>query len=194
MKTKKILALALAAVLLVAVGVGGTLAWLQDTSSEVKNTFTTSTIDVELTETKPGSNGGTAQMVPGATIEKDPKVTVTTPDVDAWLFVEITESDNLDTYISYAIADGWKYVDGYTQTSNPIVIYREVSKKTEAQDFYVLKDNKVTVNGASVTKEMMGALTEATYPTLTFKAYVVQKDATIADATAAWAIAKPASN
>ena len=46
----RILLTAVAALLLVAMTVGGTLAWLQDTSDTVENTFTASNIDVELDE------------------------------------------------------------------------------------------------------------------------------------------------
>ncbi|MBR6668131.1 MAG: SipW-dependent-type signal peptide-containing protein, partial [Clostridia bacterium] len=59
--TKKILVLALAAVLLVAVSVGGTVAFLQDRTQEIVNTFTTSNIDITLEESK----NLDLKMVPG---------------------------------------------------------------------------------------------------------------------------------
>ena len=72
---KKTLLMSLAAVLLVVSGVFGTLAWLTDSTDSITNTFTVGNIDIDLTETLPTDR--TAKMVPGHTIKKDPKVTVT---------------------------------------------------------------------------------------------------------------------
>ena len=64
---KALVVLSLMMVLAVA-AVGGTLAWLTDSTQEVKNTFTTSDIDITLAET----TGTSYKMVPGFTITKDP--------------------------------------------------------------------------------------------------------------------------
>lgn len=169
---KKTLALVLALTLLVAGVVGGTLAWLTDRTAEVKNTFTVGDINIDLTETT-----ADYKMVPGNTIAKDPTVTVKANSEACWLFVQVTESENLDTFITYAIAEGWtKLQDG--------VYYREVPASAADQTFPVLAGNAVTVK-SDVTKTMLEtAKTDA--PTLTFKAYAIQK-AHFADANAAWA-------
>lgn len=159
---KKTLALVLALTLLVAGVVGGTLAWLTDRTAEVKNTFTVGDINIGLTETTTDY-----KMVPGNTIAKDPTVTVKANSEACWLFVQVTESENLDTFITYAIANGWtKLKSG--------VYYREVSASDADQPFSVLAGNAVTVNN-TVTKEMLTAK-DFTNPTLTFKAYAIQKD------------------
>ena len=175
---KKILALVLALTLLVAGVVGGTLAWLTDRTAEVKNTFTVGDINIGLTETT-----ADYKMVPGNTIAKDPTVTVKANSEACWLFVQVTKSENLDTFITYAIAEGWTAlsdVDG--------VYYREVSASNADQTFSVLKGDAVTVN-SDVTKEMLTAKDFAN-PTLTFKAYAVQKD-NVASASDAWAKVNP---
>lgn len=173
---KKTLALVLALTLLVAGVVGGTLAWLTDQTAEVKNTFTVGDINIGLTETTTDY-----KMVPGNTIAKDPTVTVKAESEACWLFVKVTESENLDTFITYAIAEGWtKLQDG--------VYYREVSASDADQTFPVLAGNAVTVN-SDVTKEMLTAKDFAS-PTLTFKAYAVQKD-NVASASDAWAKVNP---
>lgn len=159
---KKTLALVLALTLLVAGVVGGTLAWLTDRTAEVKNTFTVGDINIGLTETTTDY-----KMVPGNTIAKDPTVTVKANSEACWLFVKVTESENLDTFITYAIAEGWTELqDG--------VYYREVPASNADQTFSVLAGNTVTVND-TVTKEMLTAK-DFTNPTLTFKAYAIQKD------------------
>lgn len=175
---KKILALVLALTLLVAGVVGGTLAWLTDRTAEVKNTFTVGDINIGLTETT-----ADYKMVPGNTIAKDPTVTVKANSEACWLFVQVTKSENLDTFITYAIAEGWTALPGVDG-----VYYREVPASAADQTFSVLADNAVTVN-SDVTKEMLTAKDFAN-PTLTFKAYAVQKD-NVASASDAWAKVNP---
>ena len=175
---KKTLALVLALTLLVAGVVGGTLAWLTHRTAEGKNTFTVGDINIGLTETTTDY-----KMVPGNTIAKDPTVTVKANSEACWLFVKVTKSENLDTFITYAIAEGWTALPGVDG-----VYYREVPASAADQTFSVLADNAVTVN-SDVTKEMLTAKDFAN-PTLTFKAYAVQKD-NVASASDAWAKVNP---
>ena len=175
---KKTLALVLALTLLVAGVVGGTLAWLTDQTAEVKNTFTVGDINIGLTETTTDY-----KMVPGNTIAKDPTVTVKANSEACWLFVKVTKSENLDTFITYAIAEGWTALPGVDG-----VYYREVPASAADQNFSVLAGDAVTVK-SDVTKTMLEtAKTDA--PTLTFKAYAVQKD-NVASASDAWAKVNP---
>lgn len=173
---KKRISLVMALVLVLTCVIGGTIAWLTDKTGSVTNTFTVGDINITLAETKINF-----KMVPGNTIDKDPKVTVKAGSEACWLFVKIEESTNLDDFISYSIATGWTELESG-------VYYREVDATTADTPFDVLVDNKVTVNN-TVTKEMMNALEAegATQPTLTFTAYAVQKD-NIATAADAWAV------
>ena len=171
---KKVLALVLALTLLVAGVVGGTLAWLTDQTAEVKNTFTVGDINIGLTETT-----ADYKMVPGNTIAKDPTVTVKANSEACWLFVKVTESTDLKDFITYAIAEGWTALPGVDG-----VYYREVPASVADQTFSVLAGDAVTVK-SDVTRTMLEtAKTDA--PTLTFKAYAIQKDH-FATADAAWA-------
>ena len=175
---KPILLMVCMMALVVAVSVGGTLAWLSDKTENITNTFTTSDIEIELEETTT-----TYEMVPGDDIAKDPVVTFKADSEDAWLFVEVTKTNDFDSYMTYAPASGWTKVDGVAEE----VYYREVTKGTADVEFAVLDGNKVTVKG-EVTKEMM-TTAETAAPTMTFTAYAVQKEAA-STAAAAWAIAK----
>lgn len=171
---KKTLALVLALTLLVAGVVGSTLAWLTDQTAEVKNTFTVGDINIGLTETTTDY-----KMVPGNTIAKDPTVTVKANSEACWLFVKVTESTDLKDFITYAIAEGWTALPGVDG-----VYYREVPASAADQTFSVLAGDAVTVK-SDVTRAMLEtAKTDA--PTLTFKAYAIQKDH-FATADAAWA-------
>ena len=64
---KALVVLSLMMVLAVA-AVGGTIAWLTDSTDAVTNTFTVGNINIDLTETK----NLDLKMVPGNTITKDP--------------------------------------------------------------------------------------------------------------------------
>lgn len=194
MKKKAIVAV-VALVLVLCCAMGGTLAWLVDSTTEVKNTFTYGDINIDLSE----SDDLDLKMIPGNSIKKDPVVTVKEGSEACWLFVEVKESENFDDFMTYAIAEGWTLYKTTTSGSNiktdnttadTYVIYREVVKTTKDELFYVLagkdgyQNGYVTVNDA-VTKENLNDLDknadgsanpEKTYPTLTFTAYAVQKD------------------
>ena len=166
---KKGLALVLALTLLVISAVAGTLAWLTAKSDTVVNTFTTSGIDVELTETN-----GEYKMIPGCSIHKDPKATVLSGSEECYLFVKLVKSTNFDNYLTYTMADGWTQLtqdkDGNDVTG--LVYYRKVLTADIGTEYSVLKGDHVTVKG-SVTKEMMTAA-QTTTPTLTITAYASQ--------------------
>lgn len=188
---KKKATIAVTALLLVlCFAIGGTLAWLKAETKPVVNTFTYGDINIDLSE----SENLNLKMIPGNDIKKDPTVTVKANSEDCWLFVRVKASDNFDTFMTYAIADGWTALD-----ANTGVYYREVTASDKDQEFNVLKDNTVTVKN-TVTKQMLNALdknedgsdkteNEKTYPTLTFTAYAVQKD-NVNSAADAWVIAQ----
>ncbi|MCI7624665.1 MAG: hypothetical protein MSS54_10265 [Clostridiales bacterium] len=172
---KKGLAMVLALVLLAVCAVSGTLAWLTAKSDTVVNTFTTSDIKVKLEETKgtTATGGKEFKMIPGYTIGKDPKATVLAGSEECYLFVKLEKSSNFDTYLDYAIADGWTKLDGVADT-----VYYRVVDGTNNQigtAYSVLKGDQVTVKG-SVTKEQMNALDadDVAKPTLTITAYASQ--------------------
>lgn len=195
MKKNKILALVLACIVCVGIGIGGTLAWLTANSTPVVNTFTTSDIGVELAE---GDNLD-LKMIPGWTITKDPKAKVTVGSEDCYLFVKVEKSANFDSFMTCTIADGWQEL---SLTGVNYKVYYKVfdSKDTtntnvKGMEYSVLKDDQVQVLG-TVTKDMMTA-SDFTQPTLTFTAYATQlyKDNTTQFSAAdAWAKVNPAAS
>lgn len=195
----------LIAVLAIAISgsIGGTLAWLIDSTDEVVNTFTVGNIDITLKETGASQNDDiwekSYKMVPGNVIEKDPVVTVLKNSEKCYVFLQIIESSNLAQYISYMVLEdnnaedgfnGWVSYDatGYeniyyrivetasTDTSFKIIGYQDKEKVTENKaDDDTVVENKVLVKG-SVSKTDMDNLKKegATLPTLSFKAAAVQ--------------------
>lgn len=186
----KTVALLLALVLVVGGVIGGTLAWLTDKTDSVKNTFTTSDIDITLTETGATNNANSYKMVPGNTINKDPKVTVVAGSEKCYLFVKLEKSSNFDSFLTYTMAEGWTQLTGVSG-----VYYRVVDASSTNQEFGVLKDNQVSVEG-TVTKADMNGLAENSYPTLTVTAYASQymkNNTTEFSAAEAWDNVKPAT-
>lgn len=196
-KHTKSLALVLSLMLVIGCVAGGTLAWLNAKTDEVKNTFSTSDIGVTLEETT-----NTYKMIPGWTINKDPKATVTSGSEDCYLFVKVEKSDNFDTYMDMAIDAQWTALDA---TNNPGVYYIKIDEDTEKNVAYnVLGEGKATYNEVeytwadnqvlvkpTVTEKMMDEANPQ--PTLTFTAYAVQlmkNNTTEFTAAEAWELAQ----
>lgn len=175
MKSKKKMtttALAVALAVLLLIG-GGTFAYLQSTSDDVKNNFKTNQVTVSLDE----MTGSGYDIIPGTEQAKDPKVTVDNT-VDAYVFVEVT--DTTQGLVEYSIADGWTQLEGY-----PNVYYREVAKDADTKVFSVLAGDKVSYSAALENSDMMENGQLKTGVELTFKARVIQKDGFV-DALAAY--------
>lgn len=186
---KKSFALLTALALVMGCAIGGTLAWLTDSTEEVKNTFTTSNIEIDLSET----TGEEYTMKPGWSIGKDPKVTVKADSEACYLFVKLEKSSNFDDFMTFEVADGWTKLTGVEGVTD--VYYRTVATNAAAQDFPVLKDNQVLVKD-DVTAEQMEELNSETYPTLTITAYASQQhkdNTTTFTAAEAWGIVQEAA-
>ena len=210
----KPLALLLALTLLLGCGIGGTLAWLLDTSGTVTNTFTSSDIEVTLTETGASDGAKEYKMVPGMTLSKDPKAMVSTISEDCYLFVKVEEENGVVTYtkagattttttswadfLTYTVAEGWtKLTDGTdegTEVDSGVYykIFKDGSGNTKGTAYSILAGDSITVKD-TVTKEMMKALTADNYPKLKFTAYAAQlkkSNDTEFEAEEAWKLAK----
>ncbi len=209
--TKKILAGALCAALILSATTVGTLAYLTDTKT-VTNTFTIGNVTIELDETQVDEYGNPIdgdedgnpdrtkvgnkyKMIPGKEYLKDPMVTVDEESEDCWLFVKLEESDGFDTFMSYDVAEGWQALEGY-----PDVYFREIEKQLDdegnpvEQSFSVLKGDTITINKDLTSDKLRdenGDPIEA--PTLTITAYAIQHEG-FDSAEAAWGEVSPQSS
>lgn len=183
MKTKTI-AMIMATLMLLVGMISGTLAWLVDSTAEVNNVFTTANIAVTLTETfntdtndDNKNDAWKAQLIPGYSYTKDPKVEVSTDSVDCFLFVKFEETNNPSTYLTYKSTltpeNGWTQGDGTYIPTN--VWYRKVMASDTTRSWELLSGNAISVKD-SVTKNNMSSAASAT---LTYTAYAFQlyKDA-----------------
>ena len=161
---KKTIVWVIAIALIATACVGVTIAYLVASSPTVVNTFTVGDVNITLTET----TGDDYPILPGATLDKDPNVTVKADSDACWLFVRITEGPTFDDYMAYAIADGWTPL-----SSGSDVYYRRVAAVEVDTSYPILKNNQVTVH-REITEEDLAAITQN--PTLTFYAYAIQSD------------------
>ena len=189
---KKLIALALVTIIAVMAIAGSSLAWLQDTTETVTNTFTEGKVDIDLYEHDylPDSNtldtgkkvtvNADYKMVPGKVLPKDPTVVVKATSEASYVFVKVEEINDVDVFLTYSI-------DTTVWTALPDVdgvYYKAVGYTAADTEYNVLTDKQVTVKIDVEMGDMTG-LTEDTRPQLKFTAYAIQQLG-FADAAAAW--------
>ena len=108
MKAKKTILIVAAMLLVAALAVGGTLAYLTSTTDEVVNTFTVGDVEITLTETSEAKDGALAgtpdgtgfkyHILPGLKYDKEPVVTVEEGSEDCYVraFITIDKSSEFD--------------------------------------------------------------------------------------------------
>ena len=211
---KKVATMLLAVVLLIGVGVGGTLAWLQDTTPTLTNTFTVGDVTLTLKEspitvaddgtvsygTPAEGVSNTYPALPGASYRKDPVVTVDENSEKCYLFVKFEYTTDASTYYTYTskltIGEGWTKLSSATEDGiTTEVWHRTVDKSTTDTSFDLLaklggdyaEDITLAVNPLAVTNDTVD---KASAQKLVYTAYAVQFD-NVDDAEAAWALANP---
>lgn len=183
MKTKrKALLLSLSALLLVAVSVMGTIAYLTATSEEVKNTFTVGSVDLTLDESKVDEYGEKVEgservltnkykLIPGRMYTKDPVVHVTLGSEPSFVFIklvnELAAIEANTTISSQLTANGWTLVEG----SSGVYQY---SGSVDAREALVdLKIFETFTVASSVNAETLGSYNTAE---INIKAYAIQAE------------------
>lgn len=213
---KKTMALVLALVLVVGCAVGGTLAWLMDSTSTVTNTFTVGDIDITLDEAKVDQDGNFLkgetkvdtlaeadrvmenkyQAIPGKTYSKDPTLTVKKGNEKCYLFVQFTETGDPSTYYAYDFAldnagSGW--TQGSSANGLPTNVWYIIVEETAADAandtvYHLLVGDTIKVKD-SVTKNNMATAAAAK---LEWQAWAVQymNDGAAFTPAQAWDIAQ----
>ena len=188
----KIVTILLALALLVCCGIGGTVAWLMDSTEAVTNTFTIGDINLTLVESpydaannsyrNPIENvNNSYPLIPGNTYNKDPKVTVLANSEDCYLFVRMEKIGNPDNYLDFTFNDdGWSTYNGEEG-----VYYREVLKNDSVRSWDLLVadntgytitvKNTIVKNTPTADANAPKMPTAGNEPKLVFTAYAVQK-------------------
>lgn len=185
MKTaRKVLVLALCAVLLVSATIMGTMAYLTSTDN-VTNTFTVGNVTITLDEARVNTDGtfvtdatnrtdaNKYHLIPGHRYIKDPTVHVDANSEKCWLFVKLDNGlKNIiaaTTIEDQMTAKGWSLVSGQTD------VYAYQSVVSAGDNISVFDNFKLTSDAA---------VSEYTNAQIVVTAYAVQADgfATSADA------------
>ena len=208
----KVVGLLLAICLLIGCVAGGTIAYLIAEPKTVTNTFVAGEIGtLTLTEENGTNSTGMTEIkvIPGVDITKDPKVSFSGHNVDAYVFLKIqadgwnvnSDADyfsqyflDSEGYLEWYLAEGWEY---YGEVERAQIYCRKVSANEKLDNVSVIKDDKITVS-SKITKEN---LKDYTLPKLTFTAYAIQAsgyDAALKEEyelrNAAWAALNPPVN
>ena len=166
---KKILLTMVALVLVCAVSVMGTLAYLTAQSNDVTNTFVAAGIGtMKLDESeakladanKPGIytldtskrvQANNYTVIPGTEVPKDPIVTIETLDVEAYLFVSVDDqifTGSGGKEMTWAMDDNWTLV-GKNGNNDPVYVWNSTVKPSEVpatgKTFNIIKDQKLVV-------------------------------------------------
>ena len=201
---KKIALMVTSLVLVVAMAVGGTLAYMSHTTQSVENTFTVGSVAITLDEAKVNTAGekvdadGTVnqnstarvtegneyRLFPGRTYVKDPTVHVTANSEPCYVFVKV--ENGISDYevtgegsIASQIDDSWTLVTGETN----IYYYNTlVPTSSSVQDLVVFEQFTINSGLGNADFEQFGT------PVITIVAYAIQAD-TFDNANAAWAAA-----
>lgn len=200
---KKTLMIMLALVLVIAMSVTGTLAYLTSTPDAVVNTFTVGKLAIELDEAEvdqygENENGRTEdgneyKLVPGHTYIKDPTVWVQPDSEKSYLFVKVVngleayEAESTTNTIAAQIAsNGWTALEGEDNVFYKVV--DPVAAGASAKD-YVIFENFTLKEDADFSSFDTAEELETLEVTIT--AYAVQHDGLSLEA--AWAAAQEAA-
>ena len=138
-KAKRVLLLALCAVLLVGATIAGTVAYLTSQTEVVKNTFTAGNVTITLDEAKVTEYGvevadaarvteNEYKLIPGHTYTKDPTIHVDSKSEDCWVFAKLV--NDLGTNATITIdKNKWTQMT----TTDGSVVYAYNTKMTAGQ-------------------------------------------------------------
>lgn len=166
---KKVVATLLAIVLLMGIAIGGTIAYLVDSTEEVTNTFAVGKIDISLAETK--TNGFT--IVPGGSDQKDPTVTVAAGSEKCYVYVSVTNNLVIDNNtVATLNIDSTKWTTVGSKDNETVYKYTSVvDASSAAQTLPVF--TTVSYDGATITADNINTLNEKT---IVVQAYAHQSE------------------
>ena len=206
---KKKLMTVLALVLVIAMSVAGTYAYLTSTD-KVVNTFTVGDVQIKLDEAKANPDGSLAagdervkansyKLLPGHEYNKDPMVTVLKGSESSYVKMTVTFSKaaELDAIFAPTGADMTSIFKGYDSTNWKLQnVTKDTEKDTRTYEFWY-KETVEALNGDVALDALFDSITVpgtitntqlATIEgmTITVNAYAIQADG-FANADAAWA-------
>ena len=170
---KKTLTIVMAMVLVAAVAITGTLAYMSAQADPVTNTFKFGNMVITLDESKVDEDGriitgeGAARVVeneykvaPGATVEKDPTVHVQQGSEKCYVYVSVQNNMliNGKEVASYTPNAGWTKIGENTAEHTVVYKYSEVVDASAATKDLTSVFSQVTFKGNDITLDNVNAL------------------------------------
>lgn len=208
-KTRKILAMAACAILLVCISVGATVAYLTSTDT-VTNTFTVGNIKITLDEAKVDTNGkaltgekaervkeNSYHLYPGHEYDKDPTVHVDADAENCYLFVKVengiaaleSKAISYKSIAAQMTENGWVALEGVTNVyykadadGNPVLVNK--GKNYPVFSGFTI-DEKAETNKTVVNAETKEETLVYQNAQIIINAYAIQADG-FTTAKAAW--------
>lgn len=171
---KKIALMATSLILVVAMAVGGTLAYLTSTTGTVENTFTVGNVNITLTEAPVDEHGqkvdgdrvtaNSYKLYPGKTYHKDPTVFVGNTSEACWVFVKVVNGiaaiEGENTIASQmATAGNWTCIDplngiyAYKDAllgGQSATVFNQFTISDDVTDLAPYADAKITLVGYAI--------------------------------------------
>ena len=184
---KKLFIVALATIIAVMAISGASLAWLQDSTEEVTNTFVEGKIDLTITETPNKGSQWEGKFVPGATEAKDPKLTVGAGSEKCYVYALV--DNQLGDCVELDIdSSKWEVVK--TEGTKTLYRYMEVVDASSA-DQVLPVFTTVTYVGAKITQGDDGNIDDLAKLKIVISGFAHQSEyatQTVSDnAASAWA-------
>ena len=157
----------IAAAAVIAIAIGGTLAWLSSQASDSVTLIGTDQVTVTMSDSNISSDA--ARVVPGASVAFNPTLTVTNT-VDAYLFVKIVQTHDLFTY---TVDASWQALSGQSG-----VYYQKITGSNENVVKTIMTDGTITY-ADTLTNAGDGQTTSvSTYDdeTIQVRGYAIQAD------------------
>ena len=190
-KNKKLIVLV--ALFLAVFAIGGTLAYLTDTTEETKNVFTFGKVEIELEEEWVASDA--TDLIPGSEVTKKPKVTVKSGSKDAFIFMEVTLPDQVnskDVFDALTISSDWALVSGnvYAYVGSDTSTMQAVAAGSSTSNIFESVKVNSNLKGADINA--LNALDEVA---IKVKAYAIQAENLDSQAPAAvWSTLQSQNN
>ena len=178
-KMYKGMLLVLCAILLVVASVMGTLAYLQDDTQTITNTFTVGKVAITLQEYTLNADGSAntttttsgitnIKLIPGRTVHKNPFITVEQGSEACYLFAKVENGlgDNVtihmvDGWTRIGTSNYWMYEEVVTDAMNPISIFDYFICSTAIQNETVLSNNTIAITAYAVQAEGFDSAADA---------------------------------
>lgn len=155
---KKKLTLVVSLLLVMALSIGGTLAFLTAQTDAVTNTFTVGNITITLAETK----GNSFKIVPGATVEKDPLITVKSGSEKCYVYALVDNTVVIDeTVVATPDINTTDWVQVGTSGTKTLYRYKAIVNAASADQPLKVFEH-VTFNGTAITATNITDLADTT--------------------------------